>query len=319
MLPEHEQRFERIASEFLERPAGDYAELLRRGHVSSPDGVDPEEWRDEIRRNARQDRIRVITSRVGHGAVAMLNRKIPDDRAMDAMRAALDRTTALGELEERSVELGHELSRWLGPSRRIDRVLRPLWRADLRATRSAEHPGRRGANRSAARARPTELGIQILLSDQHRSISQGAAAPPDCGSATIDRRRCSPAHMQQRRREWWISIGAAVCATHFTAAGLPHFRETRSELPGRPTLVSCFVVVRSTPRWLWRRCPESARLASAGDSEKLVRERVFEPGLEGVRGPASVVHEFAVDLGEGERGDDRCGVFWGESVGERGL
>ena len=112
MLPEHEQRFERIASEFLERPAGDYAELLRRGHVSSPDGVDPDEWREEIRRNARQDRIRVITSRVGDGAVAMLNRKIPDDRAMDAMRAALDRTTALGELEERSAELGHELSRW---------------------------------------------------------------------------------------------------------------------------------------------------------------------------------------------------------------
>ena len=114
MLPEHEQRFERIASEFLERPAGDYAELLRRGHVSSPDGVDPDEWREEIRRNARQDRIRVITSRVGDGAVAMLNRKIPDDRAMHAMRAALDRTTALGELEERSTELGHELSRWLG-------------------------------------------------------------------------------------------------------------------------------------------------------------------------------------------------------------
>ena len=114
MLPEHEQRFERIASEFLERPAGDYAELLRRGHVSAPDGVDPDEWREEIRRNARQDRIRVITSRVGDGAVAMLNRKISDDRAMDAMRAALDRTTALGELEERSAELGHELSRWLG-------------------------------------------------------------------------------------------------------------------------------------------------------------------------------------------------------------
>jgi hypothetical protein len=112
-MPEHEQRFERIASEFLERPAGDYAELLRSGHVSSPDGVDPDEWREEIRRNARQDRIRVITSRVGDGAVATLNRKIPDDRAMDAMRAALDRTTALGDLEERSAELGDELGRWL--------------------------------------------------------------------------------------------------------------------------------------------------------------------------------------------------------------
>jgi hypothetical protein len=91
MLPEHEQRFERIASEFLERPAGDYAELLRRGHVNSPDGVDPDDWREEIRRNARQDKIRVSTSRDGYRAFAMLKRKIPDDQAMDAMRAALDR------------------------------------------------------------------------------------------------------------------------------------------------------------------------------------------------------------------------------------
>lgn len=114
MPPEHEQRFERIASEFLERPASDYAELLRRGHVSSPEGVDPDEWREEIRRNAEQDKIRVITSRDGDGTVAMLNRKIPDAQAMDVMRAALGRTAVVGELEERSAEPGHELSRWLG-------------------------------------------------------------------------------------------------------------------------------------------------------------------------------------------------------------
>jgi hypothetical protein len=114
MLREHEQRFERIASEFLERPAGDYAELLRRGHVTSPDGADPDQWRDEIRRKARQDKIRVITSRDGDRAFAMLNRKIPDDQAMDVMRNALDRTTMLRELEQRSTDLGHELSRWLG-------------------------------------------------------------------------------------------------------------------------------------------------------------------------------------------------------------
>ena len=114
MLREHEQRFERIASEFLERPAGDYAELLRRGHVNSPDGVDPDDWREGIRRNARQDKIRVSTSRDGDRAFAMLNRKNPDDQAMDAMRAALDRTTALHELEQRSIALGHKPSRWLG-------------------------------------------------------------------------------------------------------------------------------------------------------------------------------------------------------------
>jgi hypothetical protein len=38
----HEERFRRIAEDYLERPGGDYAELLHRGEVSSPDGVDPE-------------------------------------------------------------------------------------------------------------------------------------------------------------------------------------------------------------------------------------------------------------------------------------
>jgi hypothetical protein len=114
MLAEHEERFRRIANEFLERPAGDYAELLRRGHVSSPEGVDPDEWRKEIRRKARQDKIRVITSRDGDGAFAMLNRKIPDDQAMDVMRHAFDRSTLLGELARRSAELGHQVSGWLG-------------------------------------------------------------------------------------------------------------------------------------------------------------------------------------------------------------
>jgi hypothetical protein len=114
MLAEHEERFNRIASEFLERPAGDYAELLRRGEVSAPDGVDPDQWREDIRRQARQDKIRVITTRDGDRAFAMLNRKIPDDQAMHAMRQALDQTTLLGGLAERSAELGHEMSRWLG-------------------------------------------------------------------------------------------------------------------------------------------------------------------------------------------------------------
>lgn len=114
MLAEHEERFRWIASEYLERRAGDYAELLRRGHVSSPEGVDPDEWRAEIRRKARQDKIRVITSRDGDGAFAMLNRKIPDDEAMEVMRHAFDRTSLLGELARQSAKLGHELSGWLG-------------------------------------------------------------------------------------------------------------------------------------------------------------------------------------------------------------
>jgi hypothetical protein len=114
MLAANEERFRRIYSEFLERPGGDYAELLRRGHVSSREGVDVEVWRADIRRQARQDRIRVITSRDGARGFAMLNRRIAGDRAMDAMRGALDRVVVLGELRERSRLLGHELGSWLG-------------------------------------------------------------------------------------------------------------------------------------------------------------------------------------------------------------
>jgi hypothetical protein len=114
MLAAYEERFRRIQGEYLERPGGDYAELLRRGHVSSEEGVDVEVWRAEICRQARQDRIRVITSRDGDRAFTMLNRRIPDDRAMEAMRSALDRVVVLGELAERSRLLGHELGSWLG-------------------------------------------------------------------------------------------------------------------------------------------------------------------------------------------------------------
>jgi hypothetical protein len=63
MNPEHDERFRRIADDYLERPGGDYGELLRRGQVSSPEGVDPQPWRAEIRAKARADKIRVFTIR----------------------------------------------------------------------------------------------------------------------------------------------------------------------------------------------------------------------------------------------------------------
>jgi hypothetical protein len=64
MHPEHEQRFQRIVSDYLERPGGDYAELRRRGQVSSPEGADPEQWRAEIRAQARKDKISATMARV---------------------------------------------------------------------------------------------------------------------------------------------------------------------------------------------------------------------------------------------------------------
>jgi hypothetical protein len=111
---EHDERFRRIAEEYLERPGGDYAELLRRGQVSSPDGVDPEEWRAEIRAKARADKIRVITIRAGDRAIAARQRSIPKDQELAVLSAAMERGEVLRGVGERARALGHEIVRWFG-------------------------------------------------------------------------------------------------------------------------------------------------------------------------------------------------------------
>ena len=113
MKPEHDARFRRIAEDYLERPGGDYAELLRRGQVRSPDGVDPEEWRAEIRAKARADKIRVITIRDGGRAIAARQRGVPKDQELTELSRELDRTEVLRGLAERARQLGHEIDRWL--------------------------------------------------------------------------------------------------------------------------------------------------------------------------------------------------------------
>ena len=97
MLAEHEQRFARIISDYLARPGGDYGELLHRGQVSSPDGVDPEAWRAEIRAQARRDKIRVITSRDGERAIAALNRAVDDQEVRSVTPTELGRSLRYGQ------------------------------------------------------------------------------------------------------------------------------------------------------------------------------------------------------------------------------
>lgn len=113
MLDRHEERFRRILSDYLERPAGDYAGLLHRGQVSAPEGVDPEAWREEIRRQARQAKIRVLTRRAGASAFAMLNPSLLDERAGELMQRALARMLELQRLAQTSREHGHEPIGWL--------------------------------------------------------------------------------------------------------------------------------------------------------------------------------------------------------------
>ena len=113
MRPEHDERFRRIAEDYLERPGGDYAELLRRGQVSSPEGVDPEQWRAEIRAKARADKIRVITIRAGDRAIAWRRRTVPKDQELAVLSAALERGEVLRGVAERARQLGHGTVRWV--------------------------------------------------------------------------------------------------------------------------------------------------------------------------------------------------------------
>ncbi len=113
VTPEHEERFRRIAEDYLERPGGDYAELLRRGRVSSPEGVDPEQWRAEIRAKARADMIRVITIRAGDRAIAAQNRRIPKDQELAELTAAMQRGETVRPVAERARLLGHEIGGWV--------------------------------------------------------------------------------------------------------------------------------------------------------------------------------------------------------------
>lgn len=107
--PEHEERFRRIVSDYVERPGGDYAELLHRGHVSSPEGVDPEQWRDGIRAQARKDKIAVVTFRDGDCVIAARKRRFSDQE----VRYELDRMQLLRRLAAVARRLGHQLGPWL--------------------------------------------------------------------------------------------------------------------------------------------------------------------------------------------------------------
>ena len=86
---------------------------MRRGQVSSPDGVDAEVWRAEIRAKARADKIRVITIRDGDRAIAMRQRSIPEDQELAELARELDRSVVLRGLAERARQFGHQIGSWL--------------------------------------------------------------------------------------------------------------------------------------------------------------------------------------------------------------
>jgi hypothetical protein len=107
--PEHEERFLRILADFVQRPGGDYAELLRRGQVVSPPGVDIEAWRAELRAKARADKLRLATVRDGGVAIAIRQREYSDAE----VRGELERGECIRGLAAQAREFGHELSPWV--------------------------------------------------------------------------------------------------------------------------------------------------------------------------------------------------------------
>jgi hypothetical protein len=114
--PEHDERFRPIADDYLDRPGGDFAELLARGEVSSPDGADPELRRAEIRSKARADKIRVMTIRSGGRAIAVRRLSIPKDQELAVSSAAMQLGELLRGVAERARQLGHEIVRWVAPN-----------------------------------------------------------------------------------------------------------------------------------------------------------------------------------------------------------
>jgi hypothetical protein len=112
-LPEYDQRLHQILNDYLERPAGDYAELLRRGYVSSPDGADLEQWRAEIRAHARKDKIRIATRSDGTRAFAFRGPQTPEAEQLAELTHELTRAEQLRQLAHTARQLGHRPGPWL--------------------------------------------------------------------------------------------------------------------------------------------------------------------------------------------------------------
>jgi hypothetical protein len=97
---QHEAEFEELF-----RVGSDYGELLKRGHVIR-EVDDPEEWRAMIRREARRDKVRVLTRRgPGNHVAAYLNR----EASIDQVREAFELISFREQAEAAALELGHVL------------------------------------------------------------------------------------------------------------------------------------------------------------------------------------------------------------------
>jgi hypothetical protein len=107
----HAHRFDELAAGFLERRGGDYQTLLGYGRVTLEPVADPEEWRREIRRQARCDRIRVRTWCDQHSAVgAQIS---PDVSDPAIYRAEVERFYLIERLVMELLGTGHVLAAWL--------------------------------------------------------------------------------------------------------------------------------------------------------------------------------------------------------------
>ena len=113
MKPGHDERFRRIVEDYLERPGGDDAELLRRGQVSLRTASMRSSGAPRSGRRLAPTRSGVVTIRDGDRAIAARQRSIPKDQELAKLTRKLDRSVVLRGLAERARQLGHEIGSWL--------------------------------------------------------------------------------------------------------------------------------------------------------------------------------------------------------------
>jgi hypothetical protein len=223
MLAVNEERFRRIYREYLESPGGDYAELLRRGEVGSPEGTDPEAWRAEIRRKARQDKVSVSTSCSGDRAFAMINKAIPREEEPEVMAREFHRYEALqNSAIEALCSATNSPSAYATTSNQSASAATAA-RAPLHLHRLSADRRRRGAHPGLSRAptgrpHPRPLNNKRNASEPRRGIrlkenNRRAPCPRHVRPTTSapERVRTSFAH---QIRQGWVgagNVGTCVC------------------------------------------------------------------------------------------------------------
>lgn len=109
MDPKHEAAFDRLTQDL-----DPYHEFLRFDHVSA-EVADPKVWRDEIRLQARRDKIRMRSFVLGRTSTGLYRVWAGKQRGYDleGLRRLMEVGSVQREAAERAALHGHTIRRWL--------------------------------------------------------------------------------------------------------------------------------------------------------------------------------------------------------------